>query len=72
MDNKTRFILVIGIAIFAILLIAGNRIFFRIEAYERAVLFKSLSGELDKQNIIQPGWHMKAPWNDIYRYEVSE
>lgn len=64
--------LFIGIAVFVVLLTAGSRIFYRIEAHERAVLFKSLSGTLEKENIIQPGWHMKAPWNDIYKYEVSE
>lgn len=72
MDNRTRFMLFIGIAVFVVLLTAGSRIFYRIEAHERAVLFKSLSGTLEKENIIQPGWHMKAPWNDIYKYEVSE
>jgi regulator of protease activity HflC (stomatin/prohibitin superfamily) len=71
MDNKTRFMVFIGIAIFVVLLTAGSRIFFRIEAHERAVLFRSLSGQLDRNNIIQPGWHMKAPWNDIYKYDVS-
>jgi regulator of protease activity HflC (stomatin/prohibitin superfamily) len=72
MQNRTRFIIFIAVAVFVILLTAGSRIFFRVEASERAVLFRSLSGQLDKDNIIQPGWHMKAPWNDIYRYEVSE
>ncbi len=72
MDNKTRFMLIVGAAIFIVLLTAGSRIFFKIEAHERAVLFKALSGELMKDDIIQPGWNMKAPWNDIYKYEVSE
>lgn len=61
-----------GVAILIVLLTAGSSIFFKIEAHERAVLFKSLSGELMKDEIIQPGWNMKAPWNDIYKYEVSE
>lgn len=72
MENRTRFVIFIGIAAFVILITAGSRIFYRIEAHERAVLFKALSGTLVKDDIIQPGWHMKAPWNDIYMYEVSE
>jgi len=72
MQNRTRFLIFIGVAVVVVLLTLGSSIFFRVEASERAVLFRSLSGELDKENIIQPGWHMKAPWNDIYRYEVSE
>lgn len=72
MDNKTKFMFFIGVAIVIVLLTAGSRIFFKIEAHERAVLFKSLSGQLMKDEIIQPGWNVKAPWNDIYKYEVSE
>lgn len=72
MENRTRVLIFIIIATAIIVLTLGSRIFYRIEAHERAVLFKSLSGTLDKENIIQPGWHLKSPWNDIYRYEVSE
>ena len=73
MDNR-RFLpfIIVGVIAFVILLSAFNRIVYRIEATERAVLFKPFSGELDKENIIGPGWHIKAPWNEIYRYEVSE
>ena len=73
MDNRKYLpFIIIGIIAFIVLLSAFNRIFFRIEASERAVLFRSLSGILEKENIISPGWHVKAPWNDIYIYEVSE
>ncbi|MEQ8904202.1 prohibitin family protein [Ekhidna sp.] len=73
MDNR-KFLpfIIIGIVAFIVLLSAFNRIFYRIEASERAVLFRSLSGTLEKENIIGPGWHVKAPWNDVYIYEVSE
>jgi len=27
---------------------------------------------LDKDNIIGPGTHMKAPWNEVYSYKVNE
>ncbi len=73
MDNRKYMpFLIIGIVVFIILISAFNRIFYRIEASERAVLFRSLSGILEKENIIGPGWNAKAPWNDIYIYEVSE
>jgi regulator of protease activity HflC (stomatin/prohibitin superfamily) len=73
MDNRKYLpFVIIGIIAFIVLLSAFNRIFYRIEASERAVLFRSLSGTLEKENIIGPGWHVKAPWNDIYTYEVSE
>lgn len=73
MDNRKYLpFIIIGIIAFIVLISAFNRIFYRIEASERAVLFKSLSGTLEKENIIGPGWHVKAPWNDVYKYEVSE
>ena len=73
MDNRKYLPFIIaGIIAFIVLLSAFNRIFYRIEASERAVLFRSLSGTLEKDNIIGPGWNVKAPWNDIYIYEVSE
>jgi regulator of protease activity HflC (stomatin/prohibitin superfamily) len=73
MDNR-RYLpfVIIGVIAFIILLSTFNGIFYRIEASERAVIFKTLSGELEKDNIIGPGWHVKAPWNEKYVYEVSE
>ena len=73
MDNR-KFLPIIIVALVAIIILlsAANRIFYRIEASERAVLFRTLSGTLEKDNIIGPGWHVKAPWNEIYVYEVSE
>jgi len=43
-----------------------------VQATERAVLFYKFSSGLDKDNIKTPGIHMKAPWNEVYIYEVSE
>lgn len=73
MDNR-KFLpfIVVGLIALILLFSAFNRIFYRIEAYERAVLFKTLSGTLQKEDVIGPGWHMKAPWNEVYVYEVSE
>ena len=73
MDNRKYLpFVILGVVAFIVLLSAFNRIFYRIEASERAVLFRALSGTLEKENIIGPGWHVKAPWNDVYVYEVSE
>ncbi|MEM6735628.1 MAG: prohibitin family protein [Bacteroidota bacterium] len=73
MDNRKYLPLIIILTVAIIIAFSfANSIFFRIEASERAVLFKTLSGTLEKDNIIGPGWNVKAPWNEIYRYEVSE
>jgi regulator of protease activity HflC (stomatin/prohibitin superfamily) len=55
-----------------VLIIFSNATFLTIEAGERGVLFKRFSGGLDKENIYQPGFHVIAPWNDMYQYDVRE
>ncbi|MEL6945821.1 MAG: prohibitin family protein, partial [Bacteroidota bacterium] len=60
------FLALIGIIIFS------NATFLTIEAGERGVLFKRFSGGLDKENIYNPGFHVIAPWNEMYQYDVRE
>lgn len=55
-----------------ILIIFSNATFLTIEAGERGVLFERFSGGLDKENIYTPGFHVIAPWNDMYQYDVRE
>ncbi len=64
-----------GIIVFIILmliLVFSNATFLTIEAGERGVLFQRFSGGLDKENIYQPGFHVIAPWNNMYVYDVRE
>ncbi|MEQ9231913.1 MAG: prohibitin family protein [Cyclobacteriaceae bacterium] len=72
MDNKTRFMLFIGIAVLVILLMTGSRIFFVVDTSQRAVIFKTLSGVLEKDDVIGPGFNMTAPWNKVFIYDVQE
>ena len=73
MDNRKYLPLIIIVVLAVIIIFAfANNIFYRIEASERAVIFKTLSGKLEKENIIGPGWHVKAPWNEKYVYNVAE
>lgn len=73
MNNRKFLPAVMVIAVSLIILFSlSNSIFYTIQATERAVMFKKFSGGLDKRNIIMPGFHVKAPWNDIYRYDVTE
>jgi len=72
MENK-KLIPVVIVAIVALVLLGlSSSMFFTIHSAERAVIFKKFSGGLDKANILQPGFHVKAPWNDLYVYDVSE
>ncbi len=73
MNNRKYLPLILILSIsFVVVFSLSNSIFYTIQATERAVIFMKFSGGLDKENIIRPGFHVKAPWNDIYVYDVSE
>jgi prohibitin 1 len=64
-----------GIIVFITLIVIltlSNATFLTIEAGERGVLFKRFSGGLDTENIYTPGFHVVAPWNMMYVYDVRE
>lgn len=63
--------IIVFLALIAII-IFSNATFLTIEAGERGVLFKRFGGGLDKENIYTPGFHVIAPWNDMYQYDVRE
>ena len=57
---------------FVLLIILTSSTFLTIEAGERGVIFRPFSTGLDKENIFQPGFHIVAPWNTMYIYDVRE
>ena len=63
------FIVLGGIALFAMLIFA-NSIFLTIQPGEKGILFKRFGGGLDKENVFQQGFHMIAPWNNMFIYDV--
>ncbi|MGF1533269.1 MAG: prohibitin family protein [Bernardetiaceae bacterium] len=63
---------VFGFIAFLFIITLSNSLFITIEAGERGVLFKRFSGGLDKENIYTPGFHVIAPWNSMYVYDVRE
>jgi len=48
----------------------SNSIFLTLDPGQRGVLFKRFGGGLDKQHIYKQGFHMIAPWNTMYIYDV--
>jgi regulator of protease activity HflC (stomatin/prohibitin superfamily) len=73
--NNRRLVPLIVVAVIALFIIAGisSSLFYTINATQRAVVFYKFSDVgLDKDHIIQPGFHMKAPWNEVYIYNVQE
>lgn len=71
--NKRAVSTIVFIAIgIILLLIISSSTFMTIDAGERGVLFRPFGGGLEKENIYQPGFHVVAPWNTMYIYEVRE
>ena len=65
-------IIIIGILSIVFLIIFGNRMFTIIKPGERGVVFKTISGLLDKEHIRQTGLVVIAPWNVMNKYDVKE
>jgi regulator of protease activity HflC (stomatin/prohibitin superfamily) len=73
MMKKSRItIIIVAILALVFLLIFGNRMFHIIKPGERGVVFKTISGLLDKENIRETGLVVIAPWNVLYKYDVKE
>lgn len=72
--NNRRLLPFIILGVIALFILAGlsSSIFYKIGPSERAVIFYPFGKGLDKENIAEPGTHMKAPWNDVIIYEVAE
>ena len=73
MDNKKflPFLVIIVVGLFVVISLSSS-LFFTLSPTERGVLFYKFGQGLDKENIIGPGFHVKAPWNTLYRFDVSE
>jgi len=64
--------IVVGVVILLILLIFGGRMFLVIDPGERGVIFRPYTSGLDKENIYGEGFHIIAPWNQMFVYNVRE
>ncbi|HOY13169.1 MAG TPA: prohibitin family protein [Saprospiraceae bacterium] len=64
---KVWIFVVIGIIL---ALILSRSIFYTIDAGKGGVIFKPFSGGLDTKTIYGEGFHLVAPWNKMYVYDV--
>ncbi|MFY0627273.1 MAG: prohibitin family protein [Reichenbachiella sp.] len=73
MDNRKLlpFILIFAVGLFVVISLSSS-LFYTLGPAERAVIFYKFGKGLDKENVIQPGFHVKAPWNTVYTFDVSE
>ena len=72
--NNRRILPFIVVGVIALFIIAGisSSLFYTISATQRAVIFYKFGSGLDKDHVVQPGFHTKAPWNEVYTYNVQE
>lgn len=71
--NKKVVPVVIALGALVFILVAfSESIFYTIGPGERGVIFRRFTGGLDKENVVQPGFHIKSPWNELYVYDVTE
>ncbi len=68
---KTQYLIIAAVALI-LLLLFGGKMFLIIDAGERGVIFKPYTSGLDKENIYGEGFHIIAPWNNMYIYGVRE
>lgn len=73
MENRQTLLraLIIGFGLIMVLVLSGG-MFLTIDAGERGVLFHRFGGGLDMETIYTPGFHVVAPWNSMYVYDVRE
>ncbi len=60
----------LGILAFILFGILSNTTFLTIDPGEKGVLFKRFSGGLEKDHVYDQGFHIVAPWNKMYIYDV--
>lgn len=72
MNNRRLPLIVLGVIGFIVVMALSSSLFYTIQATERAIIFYPFGAGLDKENVIDQGTHLKAPWNDVYVYKVNE
>lgn len=73
MDNK-KLLPVIAVGVIGLILIIAlsSSIFLTIRPGEAGVLFHKFGSGLDKETVYGQGFHVIAPWNEMYKYNIKE
>lgn len=72
MGNKKFLPLIIGLfVILFMVILLSNSLFVTLKPGERGIIFNRFTG-LKKQPVYEPGFHTKAPWNEMIIYDVTE
>ncbi len=71
MKKPSNLLIIIAAAVLVIILLS-NRLFITLDATERGVIFRPFSSGLSKDYVYEPGFHIIAPWNTMYVFDVQE
>ena len=63
--------MVMGIVGLIFIVLFGSSMFVTIDSGEKGVLFKKFGGGLEKDFVYGQGFHVIAPWNDMFVYDVK-
>ena len=69
-QNKLISFAVLAFIGFILITALSSSIFLNIESGYKGVLFKTFSGGLEKDKVYGQGFHIIAPWNDMFIYDV--
>lgn len=72
MNNRRLPLIILAVVAFIVVLSLSSSLFFTLEPREKAIIFYPFGSGLDKENVLGPGFHMKAPWNKVITYQVAE
>tara|TARA_B100001250_G_scaffold393667_1_gene396682 strand:- start:198 stop:1013 length:816 start_codon:yes stop_codon:yes gene_type:complete len=70
MNEKLNSLGLIGLFVFIFILLFGTRMTYTVGPGEKAVVFQRFGKGLDKENVKHQGFHLIAPWNEKYIYNV--
>jgi regulator of protease activity HflC (stomatin/prohibitin superfamily) len=65
-----KIVITVAIALTALIIIFKS--FILLGPTERGIVFYTISGGLDTENVYEPGLNIVAPWNEMIVYDVSE
>jgi regulator of protease activity HflC (stomatin/prohibitin superfamily) len=68
--NMSKYLVIGGIILFVFLALS-NTTFLTIKSGQKGVLFKKFSGGLEKDKVYGQGFHVIAPWNTMFIYDVK-
>jgi regulator of protease activity HflC (stomatin/prohibitin superfamily) len=63
--------MIMGVVGLIFVVMFGSSMFVTIDSGEKGVLFKKFGGGLEKDFVYGQGFHIIAPWNDMFVYDVK-